>query len=271
MPMQLLQEISQATDSRTDSRRSLLIRQWIVTYADTYRNRDGMPRDVSDGRQAKIFETALRDIPTEQLAVAFDRVLQVCKFFPTPADIRAQLDQANAGGFELKAEEKWQQLLEWVRAFYHPDLGVKRGAPQLDPVVAHAARAAGGFHWIECCPEATLWALKKNFIESFTRVHETGAVEHLLSDGEAKRILANLRTVLPEPIRTELAPAHEPSPTHPSKSEIRAVLDCVLSSAAPTAATMSNEEFERRKSEQKRRLEEWVAARPQSIQTEARS
>lgn len=265
--MQSLQEISLATDSQTDSR-PFLIRRWIVIYADAYRDRDGMPRNVSDGRLGKIYETALGDIPTAQLAQALARTLQVCKFFPTPADIREQIDRAGTGAFALEAEQQWHRLLAWVRRFYHPDLGVTRGAPALNPTVEFAARAAGGFHWLETCPESDLQWAKKRFVESFSRVHETGEVEHLLGDGEAKRILKKLRMGSRKPVRAELARAQEPSPDRPSKSEVRAVLDRIVSSPNPNAATMSDEAFESRKREQKRRLEEWEAARQKASASE---
>src|SRR6185437_5942563 len=95
------------------SNRSLLIRRWIATYADTYRNQSGMPRDVSDGRQAKIYEEALADIPIAQLAAALERALQICKFFPLPAEIRQLVEQANSSGFALEAETEWHNFLLW--------------------------------------------------------------------------------------------------------------------------------------------------------------
>lgn len=239
------------------SSNSLVVRKWIVTFGEIF-GREITPELV------KVWCKLLADVDAEALNHACERAAKTCKFFPSPAEIRGQLDRANAAGFALEAEEKWQQLLEWVKSFYHPNIGVKRGAPQLDPAIQFAARVAGGFHWLESCPESELQWAKKRFIESFSRVHETGEVEHLLTDGEARRILATLRAGLPQSINRQLAPAPEALRYCPSKSEVRAALDRAISLPVATAA-MSDEEFEERKREQKRRLEEWEAARQKAL------
>ena len=73
-----------------------------------------------------------------------------------------------------------------------PDTGIRRGAPRLSPAVERATRAVGGLNFIERCSEEELVWWQKNFLTAFTNVHETGQVEHLLGEGEAKRILARL-------------------------------------------------------------------------------
>lgn len=246
------------------SSNSLVVRKWIVTFGEIF------GREITS-ELVKFWCGLLADVDADALDLACERTAKTCKFFPSPGEILGQLAQANARGFELEAEEKWQKLLAWVKRFYHPDLGVKRGAPQLDPVVAHAARAAGGFHWLECCSESELQWAKKRFVESFTRVHETGEVEHLLSDGEAKRILANLRMGPPQPIRSQLAPARESSTVRPSKSEVRAVLDKALSAPTATANAMTDEEFERTKREKIAALIAWEERRKaaRSVETTA--
>ena len=79
---------------------------------------------------------------------------------------------------------------------YFPDSGVRRGAPQLPPAVQHAARAAGGFAFIERCPEGELVWCRKNFLAAYANFHATAKVEHLLSDGEAKEIYERLTSGL---------------------------------------------------------------------------
>src|SRR5579864_1357969 len=249
MQTQSVNETSRATESE----RWLLIRRWIVTYADTYRTPSGMPLDVSDGRQAKIYEIALADIPIAQLTVALERALQTCKFFPTIAEIRQLVEQTNSSGFALKAETEWHNFLLWVRKFYHPDLGITSGAPELSAAVQFAARAAGGIHWIESCAESALLWAKKRFVETFTRVHETGEAERLLTDGEAKRILANLRAG--NPIRGKIA---ESSVVERRPTAATTIQPFVRAAREYPAIEISEEEFESRKREQKERLKQWL-------------
>jgi len=246
-------ELATTSEPRALSNSSV-VRKWIVTFGEIF-GREITPELV------KVWCRLLADVDAEALNRACERAAKTCKFFPSPAEIRGQFDQANAGGFELEAEEKWQNLLAWVRRFYHSDLGVTRGAPQLDPTVEFAARAAGGFHWLECCPESELQWAKKRFMETLSCIHETGKAEQLLGDGEAKRILATLQASLSQRKHEQLAPARESSAVRPSKSEVRAVLDKALSAPTVTADTMSEEEFEGRKREQKERLAAWESAR----------
>lgn len=258
---------SQAWDSKESSSRSFLIRSWLATYAETYRDRNGLPRDVSDGRLGQIYEKALGDIPTEQLAAALERALKTCRFFPTPADIRAQIDQLDEQGRKLEAEHAWQHALGWIGRYYHPDIEISRGAPELSPKITHAIRAAGGMRMLSNCEEANLVWRKKDFLADYMRNEELGRSEHLLTDGEAKRILATLLAG-PPPKYEQLAPARAPSTIRPSKSEVRAafaevraVLDKAPLAPAPTVDTMSDEELERQKREQKERLAAWEATR----------
>ena len=234
---------------------SSVVRKWVVVFGELF------AREITP-ELVKVWCRLLADVDAEALNRACERAAKTCKFFPSPAEIRGQLDQANAGAFDLEAEEKWQNLLVWVRRFYHPDLGVTRGALlQLDPTVEFAARATGGLHWIESCPESELQWAKKRFMETLSRIRETGQMEQLLSDGEAKRILARLQAGPPQPIRSQPAPARESSEVRPSKSEVRAVLDKALSTSTATAdmSDETDEEFEGRKREQKERLAAWVA------------
>lgn len=181
---------------------SSVVRKWIVVFGELF------AREITP-ELVKVWCRLLADVDAEALNRACERTAKTCRFFPSPAELRGQLDQVNARGFELEAEGKWQELLVWVKRFYHPDLGVKRGAPRLDPSVEFAARAAGGFHWLECCSESELQWAKKRFIEALSRAHEADEAAHPLTDGEAKRILVDLRAGPPQPTRKQLAPSSE--------------------------------------------------------------
>lgn len=258
-----LRTTSPASNCQESSSRSLLIRSWLATYAETYRDRDGLPRDVSDGRLGQIYEKALGDIPTKQLGAALERTLKTCRFFPTPADIRAQLDQVNEQGQELEAEHAWQHALGWIGRYYHPDLGPRRGAPELPPKITHAIRAAGGMHMLFGCAEADLVWRKKDFLADYTRNETLARNDHLLTDGEAKRVLADLRAGPPQPTPKQLAPANEVPAVHVERSFLRMGSEPDLpEERKPVNPVIEiTDEVERRIEAQKLRLKEWEATR----------
>ncbi len=159
---------------------------------------------------AGVWISSLEDIPVNRLDTAFKSLVRTWKpdfgrKFPAPADLRSLLDKADETGFELKAQKEWDGLLAWVANNYFPDSGVRQGAPQLSPAVQHAARAAGGFAYIERCPEKELTWCRKTFLAAYKNYHETAQVEHLLSDGEAKEIYERLAAGL-RPVPTSLKP-----------------------------------------------------------------
>lgn len=176
--------------------RARIVREWLALCAEIFRDREGVPREVTT-TQARAYDHALDNVPVEQLAAALDQSLKICRFFPTPADVFALVEKADAGGAALVAEEKWHELLVWVRAYVSRDLRIGRRAPKLDPAVDHAARAAGGVYFLEDCSEDELKWAKKRFLEDYATIQETGAAANLLTRREAKQILANLKTVRP--------------------------------------------------------------------------
>jgi hypothetical protein len=114
--------------------------------------------------------------------------------FPAPAHLRNVIARANEKIPTLKAEHAWQELLDWIRTNYHPDLGIDRKAPELDALTWHAAKAAGGLRHLWECPTSELQWAKKRFIEYVMTARETGKAEHLLTDAEAKQLIASLRS-----------------------------------------------------------------------------
>jgi hypothetical protein len=232
--------------------RSRLIREWLVRF--------GTNHERAIAPLVALWEDELADVSPALLEKAFRQVLTTSRFFPTIADIRAQIDQANANGAKLEIEEAWARALDWVQRYFHPDLGVARGTPELPAAIQHALRAAGGMRWIETCPASELQWAKKRFVEDFTRVHETRQVEHLLTRPEARRILAGLTTAEPER-QVRSGPKVEKSlpAKKPSSDEVREVLDRVTRGATPAAPPTVEpieEELRERWEEQKRRLAE---------------
>jgi len=175
---------------------------------------------------------------------------------PLPGDVRAQLDQAEANGFDLEAETEWQKLLTWIRENVFPDTGVRRGAPHLPPAVEHAAKAAGSVYYIERCSEDQLGWCRKTFLAAYKNAHETSQAEHLLGTGEAKRILARLRAGLPE--RKQLPRPTENPGQAPNREEVRAVLRSVMEKKPVQSQEPSRDELAAKWAEQKERARQWA-------------
>ncbi len=146
----------------------------------------------------QIWGSALADLSPAQIRSAGERLLKIWRYpnLPLPGDVRAQIDSSEEKNLDFEAERQWQALLEWIHQNYFPDVGVRRGAKPLAAVIQHAARAAGGIHFIEGCSESQLVWCRKNFLVAYKNVHETGQVEYLIREDQAKQILATLRAAI---------------------------------------------------------------------------
>lgn len=219
---------------------------WLRVFSRVYR-RDLIPED------ATIYAEALSDLSAEQVDAACRKAIQTCKFFPTIAEIRDQLDKAAEKAFELEAQDQWEKALAWVEQNFFPDRGVREGAPWLPAATMHAVGAAGGIRWIATCPQKELVWCRNHFLAAYKNVHETGQVEHLLSDVAAKKFVAKFITPL-MPTLKQLPP--EPEEPLPPRAEVRKVLDKV-------AQIPSEEEWEAHKRDLKERAAAWIAAHPE--------
>jgi hypothetical protein len=192
-----------ASQNKTCETLDSLVRMWLVALGEAYQY-------VVSPTLAGVWISSLEDVPVNRLDAAFKALVKKWKpdfgrRFPVPADLLSVLDKADDTGFELKAQREWDGLLIWIQNHYFPDSGVRRGAPHLSPAVQHAARAAGGFAFIERCSESELVWCRKTFLAAYKNYHETAKVDHLLSDGEAKEIYARLTSEL-RPVAAILKP-----------------------------------------------------------------
>lgn len=141
--------------------RSALIRQFLLAAAEIH------DRDVTD-TTAQVYESALADIPESDLRRALNLTLDRVKFWPTPAHIREQLEQANSAHRKSAAEAAWhlvrQRFEEW-----HYDPGMDGGpwAPVMQsfrPPEGYRGRVveyAGGFLvYPEPLPAAVEYAVR---------------------------------------------------------------------------------------------------------------
>lgn len=147
------------------------------------------------------------DVDPDRLKAAFITCLRshTFKTMPTIGDVRKHLSEAEAKAGTFEAEQKWTQVLGYIREHYHPDLSNYR-APRLSAHTDHAVRAAGGLAFInECSKESLQWA-KKRFIEDYVAWTELDRGQFLLPDGsiramfkqvaEAKQLPATNRAML---------------------------------------------------------------------------
>ena len=244
------------TELQQDSRSTeLLIRKWLVIFGSLF-NREITPFLIG------IWCELLSGLSAAQIEQGCEQVAKTWTFnhFPTPGVVLSQFDKAEQKGLELEGEHHWERLLDWVRENYFPDTGIRHGAPQLSPATLHAAKAAGGFAYIERCPQDQLAWCRKTFLAAYKNVYETEHVEHLLSDGEAKTILSQL--IAGPPALPSANPDWEekyPSPAAPQNLPSVAVVK-----APPEASrVLTEEEWKGRRQEQKDKAFEWLATHPE--------
>ena len=178
MPTNALAEILPLRDcSQTEK----LARTWAVTFAELF----CVSLEDRGARFVAVWVSALADLEPEALDAACRRAMQTFKFFPTPAEIRAPLQAVEQADFE----DEWQALLDYCREWVHPDISF-RGAPVLPAEIDHAARAAGGVHFIRECSQQELGWRKKAFIEDLQRSRKTGDhLAGLLTGGQLRTLL----------------------------------------------------------------------------------
>lgn len=252
------------TCASRDSDRAALIRRWLVKFGAVY-GREITPLLVASWEEAlsHISEVALLDR-------AFLGAERTCRqFFPTPADVLAQIADANTKGFQLQAEAAWEWALDVARRFYFPDLGL-RGAPEIPPATEFAVQACGGWRRLHLCSEDDLVWCRKTFLERYTTLHETRAVEHLLGSGEARQILQRLAAG-PEPkqlpARDFAKPATKPT-REPTDQDIRtgfATLRERLGVRPAAVRAKSPEELQAEADRQRRALAEYLAKQSREV------
>jgi hypothetical protein len=123
-----------------------------------------------------VWAEALADIGPAKLVELFRKLentfmpTSACPF-PTPAHIRALLEEEHTLERIKDAELAWDVLLHVLNKHYHPNVegGWKRGSPKLSPRTSVAANAAGGIPFIWSCTNAQLVWVKKDFIAAYGR------------------------------------------------------------------------------------------------------
>jgi hypothetical protein len=195
MPNSKPVEILQRSDSTLTEQR---IREWLVEFAELHR-KNGAPYPLTPV-MTQLWIDLLRDLDPRVLDMACRKVTeQGCRReFPTPADIRGQIDSAQL----TNCEEDWQYLQGYIREWVHPDVHFT-GAPELPAEIDHAARAAGGVYFLRGCSHEELGWRKKTFIEDLIRSRKDGDLAaRVLAGAELHKLLqefAHPKNRLPPP------------------------------------------------------------------------
>jgi hypothetical protein len=227
------QQLAVRLTSSTKSFDSVLA-GWLRIFSRHYRQElldDDLP----------IYADLLSDLSADVLDKACRQAMKTCRFRPTVADIRGQLDTKRKALGENEAEEVWQEALEYVNEWCHPDGIAPFGAvrPVLSSRVDHALRAAGGGRYLWGCPtEKCVWA-KKAFIEDYIRQEEVLEAEKILGPGEILR-----RLTVGQPMLAPANPDCEKKYTLPETPQIAPKLSVVK---REPAREMTQEEWDARR------------------------
>ncbi len=211
------------------------IRQFLVKAGEVYGKQITAPL-------VSIWIEELSGYPAETLEPLFRRALKTCKFFPALAEILEPLNTVEQADFE----DEWQSLLDYCREWVHPDIHFS-GTPSLPVEVDHAARAAGGVHFLRECSREELGWRKKAFIEDMQRSRKTGDLAGLLTGGELRKLLRKAAQpvgLLPDAV-----------PYTPAIAAAREALEPAAEMVKPIPETPRVIDFEGRAAELKRQAE----------------
>ena len=236
MPSNSRQITLQPPVSGTDA----IVRKWLVYFGSQFN------RGITDLIIATWCEL-LADLDPEKVELALVQTAKTCHFFPSPADVRSQIDKTDTKGLELEAEEAWNRAMDYALNCWHPDIGFTRNAPELPAKLEHAMRAAGGVNCLHNCPESELHWRKKEFIEDYIRLQELGQTQHLLTDSEAKQIIKQLSSESQKTERRQITvSANESKSENLTNEEVRALTDQVVKRLPAPLADLTAEEESRR-------------------------
>jgi hypothetical protein len=249
------------TTTPTEQRKNFvdILTEWLRKWARVFSIDRREPIVLSE-QDFAIYGEALAHLTPEQLDGACLRAHQACKWFPKPADILEHVKKAGDGALDFEAQQEWEKALDYSTNHWHPDVGVSSHAPQLSPATWNALNAAGGLsHLFNCSRDELQWA-RKRFIENYKLTHNTDKVRSLLPESETKRIVSRLLAGPPA-----LRPANPdwekkyPPPAPPQNVPRLAV----LKDPPEPYRALTEEEWVRRKQEQRDRIASWVAEHPE--------
>ena len=166
-----------------------LVRQRVIRLAELIR-KDGAPYRLTSALVNIWVDVFVRaHVAPERIGAAFDMAEKQLKFWPTPAEVLGFISIAEDNAAEEKAAQKWNEVRQYIREDYHPDLKNHSGRP-ISERTRRAIKAAGGLAYLSECVADNLVFARKRFIESYLRWDELEQGKFLLPEGEVKRVLS---------------------------------------------------------------------------------
>lgn len=178
--------------------RSSLLREWVTKFA---LNAGQALDSTALGVYEALWMEGFADLQDDVLEAAFRKTLRTAKYWPIKvADIREHVEHAKGNHAEEEASQKWQQVRDYIRLHYNPDIGSTSG-PGISERTRRAIGAAGGLAYLSECDKDNLVFARERFIESYMRWEELKQDQYLLPEGEVKILLAEVaqRMALPAP------------------------------------------------------------------------
>jgi hypothetical protein len=174
-----------------------VIREWVARFAVN------CGQQLSEAR-VLMWIDELSDIEPDRLIHAFPAVEHSHTFnsIPQIGDIRAKIDQAESDARTIEAKTVWERVLMAASLGGHIE--------DFDAVTQHALDRSAWSYLVHCDNyEGAKWA-EKQFIAAYIRLHETRRAEHLLGEGEAKKIIRRLGAELKRAAPKEPPPIAAP-------------------------------------------------------------
>ena len=115
-----------------------------------------------------VYESALVDLPIEELRAALNQTLREEKFWPTPGHVFERWSNNALVKDKAEAELAWNGVLGTINKIGRVYSG------GFDSATEHALRSIGGY--LALCndiPEADHRFVRKNFIDAYCRYRET--------------------------------------------------------------------------------------------------
>jgi hypothetical protein len=190
--------------------------------------------EVNDGR-FKIYARDLRDLPRNQLEIAFGRARRELKFFPKIAELRA----LTGPQIEDEAVAAWDETIRFVERYVRSDVygnySIEQGVrdsppPVLSQRIVDTVRRVGGWRVLKTMCEDDYPHVQRRFLEHYgawTEIQQV-PVDRLLTEAPQMRLAENVSTHqacegladLVKGCRAKIPVVQSP-PTPPTPAELR--------------------------------------------------
>src|SRR5262249_53706023 len=98
------------------------VRQRVARLAELIR-KDGAPYPLTPTLVNLWVDVFVRaQIPAEWIEAAFDKAERRFRFWPAPSEVLGLISAVRANNAEQQAAQKWDEVLQYIREEYHPDL-----------------------------------------------------------------------------------------------------------------------------------------------------